>query len=63
MVLKTNIWVEIAVMYDVLKGRARIYVDGELKQEELSDPMRLSQDWSIFAGAYLLMVYMMSSKL
>eukprot|EP00794_Sanderia_malayensis_P012811 gene12811-14124_t len=49
-ILQPDTWLEIVAMYDMAKGRAVIYVDGQVVKEELSDPMRLSQDWGAFAG-------------
>jgi len=49
-VIDANKWIELAVSYDGSKGSASIYVDGIRVKEELSDPMKLSQDWGLFAG-------------
>ena len=49
-VIQPDTWVETVVMYDSTRGRAVIYIDGQLVKEEISDQMKLSQDWGSFAG-------------
>ncbi len=49
-ILQPDTWVEIVAMYHMERGRAVIYVDGQIVKEEFSDPMPLSQDWGAFAG-------------
>lgn len=49
-VIQPDTWVEIVVMYDSTRGRAVIYIDGQMVKEEISDQMKLSQDWGSFAG-------------
>ena len=49
-VIQPDTWVELVLMYDSFKGRAVIYIDGQMIKEEISDPMKLSQDWGTFAG-------------
>ena len=55
-VIQPDTWVEIVVMYDSTRGRAVIYIDGQLVKEEISDQMKLSQDWGSFAGKQKLCV-------
>lgn len=49
-VIPSNEWVELAVSYSAEKGSAKIYVNGTLVNEEISDPMFLSRDWGMYAG-------------
>ena len=53
-VIQPDTWVEIVVMYDSVKGRAVIYIDGQMIKDDVSDPMKLSQDWGSFAGILFL---------
>ena len=49
-VIQPDTWVEIVAMYDSYRGRAVIYIDGQMLKDDVSDPMKLSQDWGAFAG-------------
>ena len=48
-VIKPKTWYEIGVTYSS-EGVSRIFCDGNLMKEEISDKMTLSQDWGAFAG-------------
>ena len=50
-VLTSNVWSHILVTYTVATGTAQIFINGELKKEEIKDAGQfLSTDWDKYAG-------------
>ncbi|XP_012555797.1 uncharacterized protein LOC100204986 isoform X1 [Hydra vulgaris] len=45
-----KVWTELAVTYDGHSGVSKIYKNGIMIKEEVSDAMPLSSDWGLFAG-------------
>ena len=47
-------WTELAVTYDGHSGVSKIYKNGIMVKEEISDAMPLSSDWGLFAGNHII---------
>ena len=58
-VLIPNIWTHILVTYTVVTGTAQIFINGELKKEDVKDPgVLLSTDWEKYTGMKALVLAM-----
>ena len=58
-VLIPNVWTHILVTYTVVTGTAQIFINGELKKEDVKDPgVLLSTDWDKYTGMKALVLAM-----